>query len=198
MIIVSSIYWFLVALSIALFEIELEGKYGWAEKSATWSKRPNFPKLLRLFSGARVLTGYHVFLNIFLFLFMHATFFLAGSFSIAAEMNLLAIYLTWTLFWDFLWFIMNPYYGWKVFSPKTVWWFGEEPWLFNKLPVKYFVQIGIAFVFSAIAVLLTNNGNYLFGQIVMTITFVLLTVLTHFFLRPIFHRYYWKFHKKVD
>lgn len=129
---------------------------------------------------------------------MHATFFFAGNFSIAAEMNLLAIYLTWTLFWDFLWFIMNPYYGWKAFSPKAVWWFGEEPWLFNKLPVKYFVQIGIAFAFSTIAVLLTNDSNYLFGQIVMTITFVLLTVLAHFLFRPIFHRYYWKFHKKVD
>lgn len=64
-----SLFWFCVALSIALFEIELEGKYGWAEKSATWSKKFMPPKIFRLFTGSRVLTGYHLFLNIFLLLF---------------------------------------------------------------------------------------------------------------------------------
>lgn len=119
--VLSSIYWFTIALLIALVEIETEGKYGWAEKSATWSKKFPTPKLFRLFSGTRTLTGYHLFLNIFLLLFMHATFVFSGNFSIDREFELLATYLTWTVYWDFLWFILNPYYGWKVFSPKAVW-----------------------------------------------------------------------------
>lgn len=198
MIIVSSIYWFLVALSIAIFEIELEGKYGWAEKSATWSRRYEIPKVFRMFSGTRVLTGYHLFLNIFLLLFMHSTFFINQEFSITAELTLLATYLTWTLFWDFLWFIMNPYYGWKMFSPKAVWWFGEEKWILNKLPLKYFVQTFIAFVLVGTATIMTGDSSYVYDQAILVLIFVILTILSHYFLRPVFHKYYWKLHKRVD
>lgn len=195
--IINSLFWFLVALSIALFEIELEGKFGWAEKSATWSKRMNFPKIFRLFSGARVLTGYHIFLNIFLFLFMHAPFFFGLEFNLVNELRLLVIYLVWTMFWDFLWFILNPYYGWKKFAPKAVWWFGEEPWVFNKLPLKYFVQIGISIVIVLLAIHIGASEELLIDHLLLIFLFSVFTILTHIFLRPIYEKYYWAFHKKV-
>ena len=192
-----SLFWFCVALSIALFDIELEGKYGWAEKSATWSKKFMPPKIFRLFSGARVLTGYHLFLNIFLFLYMHSPFFFGVEFTLVAELRLLAIYLVWTMFWDFLWFILNPYYGWEKFTPKAVWWFGEEPWLLNKLPVKYFVQIGISIFLIVLAIYTGANFSLLMDHFVMIMLFILFTVLTHLLIRPIFHKYYWALHQKT-
>jgi hypothetical protein len=192
-----SLYWFLVAMSIAIFEIELEGKYGWAEKSATWSRKFIPPKAFRLFSGARVLTGYHLFLNIFLFLFMHSPFFFGVEFTVIAELKLLATYLVWTIFWDFLWFILNPYYGWKKFAPKAVWWFGEEPWLMNKLPVKYFIQIGVSLFLIILAVYIGAEKALLTNHLMMIFLFILFTVITHFLIRPLFHNYYWALHKKT-
>lgn len=192
-----SLFWFLVAMSIAIFEIELEGKYGWAEKSATWSRKFMPPKVLRLFSGARVLTGYHIFLNIFLLLFMHSPFFFGVEFTVIAELNLLAIYLIWTIFWDFLWFILNPFYGWAKFSPKAVWWFGEEPWLMNKLPVKYFIQIGISLSLVIISIYLGAGTNLLKNHLVFILLFIFYTILSHLLIRPLFHKYYWALHKKI-
>ena len=192
-----SFFWFLVAISIAIFEIELEGKYGWAEKSATWSRKFMPPKAFRLFAGARVLTGYHIFLNIFLFLFMHSPFFFGMEFTIIAELKLLAIYLVWTMFWDFLWFILNPYYGWSKFAPKAVWWFGEEPWIMNKLPVKYFVQIGVSLSLILLAVFLGAENRIIVDHFIMIFLFILFTALTHFLIRPSFHKYYWALHKRI-
>jgi hypothetical protein len=192
-----SLFWFLVAMSIAIFEIELEGKYGWAEKSATWSRKFMPPKVLRLFSGARVLTGYHIFLNIFLLLFMHSPFFFGVEFTVIAELNLLAIYLIWTIFWDFLWFILNPFYGWAKFSPKAVWWFGEEPWLMNKLPVKYFIQIGISLSLVIISIYLGAGTNLLKNHLVLILLFIFYSILSHLLIRPLFHKYYWALHKKI-
>lgn len=190
-----SLFWFSVAMSIAIFEIELEGKHGWAEKSATWSRRFIPPKAFRLFSGARVLTGYHLFLNIFLLLFMHSPFFFGVEFSVIAELNLLAIYLVWTIFWDFLWFILNPYYGWDKFSPKAVWWFGEEPWLMNKLPVKYFIQLGVSLSLVIISVYLGAGKDLLKNHIVFILLFIFFTILAHLLIRPLFHKYYRALHK---
>jgi hypothetical protein len=192
-----SLFWFLVAMSIAIFEIELEGKYGWAEKSATWSRKFMPPKAFRLFSGARVLTGYHLFLNIFLLLFMHSPFFFGLEFTVIAELNLLATYLVWTIFWDFLWFILNPYYGWKRFTPKAVWWFGEEPWLMNKLPVKYFIQIGISLSLIIISIYLGADTNLLKNHFVLILLFIFYSILSHLIIRPLFHKYYWALHEKV-
>ncbi len=198
MIILSSIYWFLVALFIALFEIEIEGKYGWAEKTATWNRKFRFPKNGGRFSISRSLTGYHLFLNIFLFLFMHSTFFLSGTFSIEQELKLLSIYFTWILVWDYLWFILNPYYGLNAFSQKSVWWFGKEPWILGRFPVKYLLQLAAAFLLSYIATRLTDHSGYIIDQGIRTVVFIILIVLSHFLLKPIFHRYYWRFHKRVD
>jgi len=107
------------------------------------------------------------------------------------------IYLVWTMFWDFLWFILNPYYGWEKFAPKAVWWFGEEPWLMNKLPVKYFVQIGISIFLIVLAIYTGAKFSLLMDHFVMIMLFILFTVLTHLLVRPIFHKYYWALHQKT-
>lgn len=192
-----SLYWFLVAIFLAFTEIELEGKYGWAEKSATWSKPFDMLKWTRVFTGTRTLTGYHIFLNIFLIIFMHAPFVFFLQFSWVEELRLISTYLIWALFWDFLWFILNPYYGWENFLPKSVWWFGKEPWVMNKLPLKYFTQIGIALGFIVLAIYLGAEREMLIDQLLIILYFILFTLLSHLLLRPIYHKYYWKMHKRV-
>lgn len=196
--VISAIYWFLVALTLALTEIEVEGKFGWAEKTATWSRKVSAPKGFRLFSGSRTLTGYHLFLNAFLLILIHSPLIFFNTFSWDLEFQLIAIYLVWALFWDFLWFILNPYYGWAKFSPKAVWWFGEEPWIFKKLPIKYFVQIGISFILILASYYLNNSFEVITNHALTILLFVIFTILTHLFIRPIYHSYYWKLHKKVE
>ena len=41
----------------AYFEVQIEGRHGWAEKLPTWKWGPN--KYTRIFMGDRPLTGYH-------------------------------------------------------------------------------------------------------------------------------------------
>lgn len=193
-----SIYWFLAAITLALTEIEVEGKFGWAEKTATWSKKVTPPKVFLLFSGSSTLTGYHLFLNSFLLILIHSPFFFFQTFSWELELQLIATYLVWALFWDLLWFILNPYYGWSKFSARAVWWFGDEPWIFRKLPIKYFVQIGISFILVVASYYLNNNFEVVTNQALTIAMLVLLTIFTHLFLRPAYHNYYWKMHKKVE
>ncbi len=193
-----SLYWFLVALALALTEIEIEGKHGWAEKTATWSKRVSLPKGFFLFSGSRVLTGYHIFLNIFLIIITHSPLVFFKTFSWSSEFQLISTYLIWALFWDLLWFIFNPYYGWKEFAPNAVWWFGEEPWLMNKLPLKYFIQIGIGLLLITISSQLSGDKRVILDFLILIATFIALTLLSHLFLRRIYHSYYWRTHKKTD
>lgn len=186
-----SLYWFLVALLLALTEIEVEGRYGWSEKTQTWSKKFSLKKIsFGKILSTRTLTGYHIFLNLFLFIFAHSPFVFFREFSISAELQLLSTYLIWNIFWDFLWFIMNPYYGLSKFKPKSVWWFGEEPWVLGKLPLKYFLQLALALLFVYIAQSMNGTTGLVLEQIELILWCIIFSVLTHFLLRPVYHRYY--------
>lgn len=69
------VYWFTIALVFALFEVEVEGKFGWSEKSQTWHlSGQKVPNVLRLFLGEKPLTGYHIFVFLSAFLISHMHF----------------------------------------------------------------------------------------------------------------------------
>jgi len=136
---------FILVLSVvtALLEIQIEGKNGWASKLPTWRIAPQW---FRKLTNRVELTGYHFFLNIFLLLLFHFPVLLIG-WSWFLECTILSCYFTFNIVWDFLWFVLNPAYGWERYTPKHVWWF--ERWL-GPFPVDYYVVLVISGLFAAL------------------------------------------------
>ena len=138
-------YLFSIALVLAFLEIQIEGDSGWAEKLPTWKwDSPAIRKLL-----GKPVTGYHVCFNLMLLLFLHLPQVYSG-FSIEEEARAISFYFFLAVFWDFLWFVWNPYYGVKRFRKGEVWWY---PSWFLGLPTAYYAGIivsGLAYVSPAL------------------------------------------------
>src|SRR4030042_3144204 len=102
---------FMVFMSfiLAFWEIQIEGKDGWAAKAPCWRIEKKW--LVRL-TGGRPLTGYHVFMTLFLVAMVHLPLFFV-SWSLRLEGLLIGFYLGMVLVEDFLWFALNPYCGIK-------------------------------------------------------------------------------------
>lgn len=140
--IVKVLYLYGMALILALLEIEIESKYGWAEKLPTWYDTTSiFGKIYGLFMGGKPLTGYHLFLQIFCVQIFFIPYVYGFPFTIGNVLSTLMTFFVWAAFWDNLWFIFNPYYGWKNFRQNTVWWFAKSKWFFG-IPMDYIMAVG--------------------------------------------------------
>ena len=109
-----------LALLLANEEVQIEGSAGWAANLPTWRIEDGW--LLDLFWGGRPMTGYHVYIFSFVALFFHFPFAFCWRWSWRAEARALASI---ALFWvaeDFLWFLLNPAFGWTRFadSPRKL------------------------------------------------------------------------------
>lgn len=122
-----SLFWFALALLFALVEIEAEGKHGRAEKMPTWYRTTGLAaRLYGAVMDAKPLTGYHLFMFFIPLLIAHVPFFSGTRWSVAAECAQLALFFAWCVAWDYLWFILNPHYGVKLFSKDSVWWHAQS------------------------------------------------------------------------
>jgi hypothetical protein len=136
----------LAALVFALFEIQIEGRDGWAAKLPTWRVENRLTRLLT----RKPLTGYHLYAQAFLLIVAHAPFGLGlAAWSLRGELRVLAFLL---LFWvveDFLWFLCNREFGLRRFKPQFIarhrdaWW-----WV---APRDYWVGAPIGLVLYALA-----------------------------------------------
>lgn len=129
--------WVLVmAFFFAKVEVQIEGGVGWAGALPTW--RIESSPWLDLFWGGRPMTGYHAWV----FSFMALVFFSPLAFNARwAWRDIGLAFAGLSLFWiceDFLWFLINPAYGWARFSPEAIIW--HKRWLWG-LPVDYWVGI---------------------------------------------------------
>src|ERR1043166_1383984 len=145
----AGVYFFSIALVLALLEIQIEGPHGWAARLPTWR-----------WASRRVrgwlenpVTGYHVFLNLFILLLLHLPLVVVGA-SIERESEILSLYFLLCVSWDFLWFVCNPHFGLRRFKPGHVWWF-QGWWL--GIPVAYFSGIAIS---AAIWILAAAPGTH--------------------------------------
>ncbi len=125
-----------LAFILALWEIQIEGKDGWAAKIPTW--RVEKAWVVKL-TGGRPLTGYHVFMTVFLIAVVHLPLFFIG-WSWQLESALLGFYVGMVLIEDFLWFVLNPFYGIKSFRKGRIWW--HKGW-WGPLPSFYWILIVI-------------------------------------------------------
>ncbi len=130
-------YLFAIAFVLALLEVQIEGPDGWAVRLPTW--RFAHPRLLALTNG-KPITGYHLCMNALLLLLVHMQA-VRTPWSWKAEGELLSLYLLLAVFWDFLWFVINPHYGLARFRPGQVWWCRR--WLLG-LPVDYWTGLVVS------------------------------------------------------
>jgi hypothetical protein len=107
-----------MAAVLAYWEIQIEGKDGWASKTASWRIEKGW--VLKL-TGGRPLTGYHIAMTAFILGIIHLTlFFIPWSWQL--ELLLIGFYMGMFLIEDFLWFVLNPHYGIKNFRKGKIWW----------------------------------------------------------------------------
>lgn len=128
-----------LAFLLALWEIQIEGKDGWAAKTPAW--RIEKPWLLKL-SGGRPITGYHVYMTLFLITMVHLPLFWI-SWSWQLESLLLGFYVGMVFIEDFLWFVLNPYYRLKNFRKGKIWW--HKQW-WGPVPALYWILFIIVVV----------------------------------------------------
>lgn len=130
------------ASAFALLEIQIEGTEGWARSLPTWRYESRWTRAL---FGARAITGYHVWVHVFVLLMVHLPFALSlVAFSWRIEARLFAF---WLLLWvveDYLWFVLNPAWGWRSFRRERIWWHAGSWWGFMPRDYWLAVPIGLA------------------------------------------------------
>ena len=195
----TALFWFLVAIVFAAIEIEIEGKHGWAEKTSTWFRTKGFAaKLYGFFMGGKPLTGYHLFMFFLPLLMFHAHFVMGVPWSLEAELMVFALYFVWMPTWDFLWFVLNPYYGVKKFKKQTVWWHVKSHWLFNITPFDYFFGWGLSVVLAGVAAWFVSDAALLFSHLYLMVWFFFFTVLTILLGAPLYKRWHAKMRQRDD
>jgi hypothetical protein len=137
----------LLGFLLALWEIQIEGKDGWAANSPGWRIEKGWP--VKLFGG-RPITGYHVFMTLFLVTIIHLPLFFV-SWCWRLESLLIGFYLGMLLVEDFLWFVLNPHYGIKKFRKGKIWW--HKQWL-GPVPLLYWILL----VFIVLLIFLGRNS----------------------------------------
>lgn len=123
-----------LALLLALWEIQIEGKDGWAARLPTWRIKRGW--IIRL-TGERPITGYHLFMMLFLIGLIHLPVFFV-SWSWQLECLLFGFYFGMLLLEDFFWFALNPNYRITNFRKGKIWW--HKNW-WGPLPDFYWVLI---------------------------------------------------------
>ncbi len=126
-----------MAVILALWEIQIEGKDGWAAKLPA---RRFTTKWLMKFTGGRPLTGYHICMTLFILGMLHLPLFFT-PWSWRLELLLLGFYVGMLFLEDFFWFVFNPYYGIKNFRKGKIWW--HKTWWGPVPSLYYFMLVGV-------------------------------------------------------
>ena len=169
------VWLYVIAMSLALLEIQIEGSHGWAQKLPCWrTKSDSFlAKIFGKLMNGKLLTGYHISINSFIIIILHIPFFAGINWTLVKELELFSAYFLLVVFWDFLWFVWNPSYGLKKFKPQYIWW--HEKWI-GSVPKDYPSGIVMSFIFALIATSIGGIG-ILFQWTWMLGIFIVLTIL---------------------
>ena len=131
----------LLAYLFANAEVHIEGDAGWASNLPTWRIENHW--LLDLFWGGRAMTGYHAYVFSFIAIFFHFPIFFLAHWSWLMEARIMASIMLFWIVEDYLWFVINPAFGWRRFRPEFAVW--HRYWVFGA-PVDYwlFSMLGTA------------------------------------------------------
>lgn len=128
---------FLFCFILAALESQIEGEAGWASNLPTWRPKDKpYSRFYRKVMSGKDMTGYHLFIFSLVLIFMHYPYFVGQIWSWSAELGILSLFFLVTIFWDFLWFVINPRYDFSHFWAEQVWW--HKKW-FLHLPIDYWI-----------------------------------------------------------
>jgi uncharacterized membrane protein len=188
-IVINGIFWFLFAISLAILEIHIEGKDGWAKNIPTWYRKTGIGKIFGIFMHKKPMTGYHVTLMFFLFLIFHAHYFQGCEWNIQKEFSTLGLLLTIFVVWDYLWFVFNPYFGYKNFRKEKIWWHATSKW-FLGFPSDFYSNIFIALIFNFLA---NDIKSYLIKLGILFIGTIIAIIVS-----PLYHKFYFWIREKDE
>jgi hypothetical protein len=167
-----AVYLFFIATILALLEIQIEGKDGWAKNLPCWRPKPDSlpARIYAIFMNGKELTGYHAVMFPLPLLILHFPFVVGTKWNAVRELETLSIYFLMAVVWDFLWFVWNPAYGLRKFKPEFISW--HKKW-WGPFPKDYPIGVIISFLFGLIA------GNLL-QWFIISLTFGGLTLASFF------------------
>ncbi len=189
---------FVVSLLFALVEIELEAKNGWAQHLPTWYRTKGIiPSIYAVMMNGKPLTGYHLFMFFLPLVMFHAPFFMGTPFTLTGELYVLLNYFVFAPLWDYLWFVLNPYYTVKYFKKEYVWWHAKSHWLFNAMPHDHIVGWLSTVVIAGIISYLDKSWTPLIHHGVRLGVLTALTLVC-VALAPAYEKWYFAMRKRDD
>lgn len=193
-------FWFALAFLFAAVEIEIEGKYGWAERTPTWYRTTGIAaRIYGLVMGGKPLTGYHLWMFLLSVMIFHIPFASGVEWSWQAEFTALSIYFAWAPLWDFLWFVLNPHWGLKNFKRDRVWWHAKSWWVLGFFPLDYLVGWFISIVFATASTRLEQSQNMVpMDHLCLLGGFLACTFVTVLIIAPWYHKWYQWMLRKDD
>lgn len=140
---------FALAVLFGIFEIEAEGKFGWAERFPTWYRTSGWAKVYTFFTN-KPLTGYHAALFFVPVLIMMWPMVATSTMSWHGVVRALSYYFAWVIVWDFSWFVLNPAYGVHRFKRHNIWWLSKEAWI-GPVPSSYISSFAASLALAALS-----------------------------------------------
>ncbi|MEM0473604.1 MAG: hypothetical protein QXF88_02695 [Candidatus Aenigmatarchaeota archaeon] len=190
--ILTAVFLLLLSLIFAILEIEIEGKYGWAEKIPTWHKKS---KMFSFLASKKPLTGYHFFMLLLLFMLFHFVFFVGLKWSLSLELRIISYFILFLVIEDFLWFVFNPYYRLKKFKKDKIWWHYNSKWIFNLIPLDYIIGIFLSILLMYFSSVASENLQILF-EFLYSLSFILILILAISIFLPAPYKKWYYFMRK--
>lgn len=149
-IILTNVYIFVMAIVLAILEIQIEGQHGWAKNLPTWRPKTSnwYTKLYSKIMSGKEITGYHLSMFSFVFLILFLPFIFGLPLTLTNVLMIIIFFFLFSALWDLLWFVLNPYYPLKKFKKEYLS-FHHKQW-FLGVPTDYWGSLIITFLLSAL------------------------------------------------
>jgi len=147
----------------AWMEVEIEGKYGWAQKLPTSCA----------FWGW---TWYHVSMNFIVLIVLYRSLRCVQFEQGWTSLVCFALYtVAWFVVEDVLWFTFNPSYGIKRYTVADIPWHASKPWFAGTFVYNWVVLS--VWILSAILQIGYTHDSYIFRDMCIAVVYVLVLVL---------------------
>ncbi|MDO8619705.1 MAG: hypothetical protein Q7R49_07315 [Candidatus Daviesbacteria bacterium] len=175
----TNLYIFLLATVLAILEIQIEGEAGWAKNLPTWRPHPGnlIGKIYKKAMSGKELTGYHASMFILVFLIFQMPYFFGVSFTLEHWLQTLSLYFIFIALWDFLWFVLNPYYPLKDFIKNNP----NHKSFFLGMPVDYYFAIVVSLVILIPIAFASHSVEIIDWWSINIVLFVIETIITILF-----------------
>ncbi len=155
----TNIYLFVMATVLAVLEIQIEGEHGWAKNLPTWRpKNPTwYSKTYQRVMSGKEMTGYHLSMFGFVLLILCLPFVFGLPLTLGNALRIAIFYFLFSAMWDFLWFVLNPYYPLKKFKAEYLS-FHHKSWLLG-VPTDYWGALILTLILSVLGQFVLHMPN---------------------------------------